>query len=154
MKNTHTHILRISGLLRTPEVHLPENRKYENTRKNRISAKTENIPETLLEGLRIIFLCIKDFRRTDSQNRKPFVMRIIGDEKLLNIGLLCLKNTRLQQRQQFCSTQRAEQKASKEQYKQQCLSAAAAAAASCRSSQQQPAPNRQTCDITCAPRPL
>ena len=37
-------------------------------------------------------LCIKASRRKDSQ---PSGMRVIGDEKLLNIGFLCWKNKHL-----------------------------------------------------------
>ena len=43
-------------------------------------------------------------------------MRKIGDEKLLHTVFFCLKNTHLQQRQHFCSIQRAAQKACKQQY--------------------------------------
>ena len=102
-------------------------------------------------------MCIKDFRRKDSQNRKLFVMRIlvIGDKKLLNIGCFCLKNRHLfaaalsSGSTLAASTEQNRMRASNSTY----TCSTATAAASCRrSSKQQPAPNRQTCDLTCAPR--
>ena len=118
----------------SPEVHLPTG-KY---KIGRVFVKTiKNISEAL-QCLRKIFLCMKDFRREDSQNRKPFpsCAYIFGEE---NISFSCLNKKHLQQRQHFCSIQRAEQKACKQQ-QYLPVQHSTAAGASCRSSKQQPAP--------------
>ena len=54
--------------------------------------------------LRIIFLLMKDFRRKDTHDSKSSSMRIIGDEKTQNTGLLCWKKKQMQQRQHSCRT--------------------------------------------------
>ena len=106
----------------------------------RTPAKTEHFIRNIINKVSadIYFLCKKDFRRKDRQNRKPSGMRIIGDQKLLNIRLLCLKKKKLE-----AAAALLQHPTSRTEVMQAAVPACSPAAADT---------NRQTCDPTCAPR--